>query len=131
MIERAAGADSRMGLGMPSSGAGDQPSDARANNFDTVRLLAALSVVFSHSFLVAEGSEASEPFVWLTGNQCILGLVGVFVFFIISGYLVTASFSRSPMPGRFAQRRVLRMHSGVRGYRPVFACLSWAPARSF
>jgi len=102
-----------MGLGMPSSGADDQPSDARANNFDAVRLLAALSVVFSHSFLVAEGSEASEPFVWLTGNQCILGLVGVFVFFIISGYLVTASFCRTPMPGRFAQRRFLRIYPGL------------------
>lgn len=85
----------------------------RSNNFDAVRLLAALSVVFSHSFLIAEGSEASESFVWLTGNQCVLGLVGVFVFFIISGYLVTASFCRSPRPGRFAQRRFLRIYPGL------------------
>jgi peptidoglycan/LPS O-acetylase OafA/YrhL len=85
----------------------------RANNFDAVRLLAALSVVFSHSFLIAEGSEASEPFVWITGNQCILGLVGVFVFFIISGYLVTESYCRHPAPGRFAVRRVLRIYPGL------------------
>jgi len=70
-------------------------------------------VVFSHSFLIAEGSEAREPFVWITGNQCILGLVGVFVFFIISGYLVTESYCRFPVPGRFAVRRVLRIYPGL------------------
>jgi peptidoglycan/LPS O-acetylase OafA/YrhL len=85
----------------------------RRNNFDPLRLIAALSVVFSHSFLIAEGSEASEPFVWLTGNQCILGLIGVFVFFVISGYLVTESWCRSPLPGRFLLRRTLRIYPGL------------------
>ena len=89
------------------------PAVSRANNFDFLRLVAALSVVFSHSFLIAEGSEASEPFVRLTGNQCVLGLVGVFVFFIISGYLVTGSFLRHPDPGRFALKRVLRIFPGL------------------
>ena len=82
---------------------------ARANNFDALRLAAASSVLFSHSFLIAEGSEAREPFAWLTGNQCILGLVGVFVFFVISGYLVTESWCRTPAPGRFALKRGLRI----------------------
>ncbi len=86
---------------------------SRANNFDAVRLVAALSVVFSHSFLIAEGSEASEPFLRLTGNQCVLGLVGVFVFFIISGYLVTESWCRQPAPTRFAVRRALRIYPGL------------------
>jgi peptidoglycan/LPS O-acetylase OafA/YrhL len=85
----------------------------RRNNFDTLRLIAALSVVFSHSFLIADGSEANEPFVWLSGNQCILGLVGVFVFFVISGYLVTESWCRSPNPGWFAMRRFLRIYPGL------------------
>lgn len=89
------------------------PAVSRANNFDFLRLVAALSVVFSHSFLIAEGSEASEPFVQLTGNQCVLGLVGVFVFFIISGYLVTGSFLRHPAPGRFALKRGLRIFPGL------------------
>lgn len=89
------------------------PANRRANNFDVLRLLAALSVVFSHSFLIAEGSEANEPFVRLTGNQCVLGLVGVFVFFVISGYLVTESYCRHPAPGRFALRRALRLYPGL------------------
>ena len=89
------------------------PAPQRANNFDAVRLAAALSVVFSHSFLIAEGSEANEPFVWITGNQSILGLVGVFVFFVISGYLVTESYCRHPAAGRFAVRRMLRIYPGL------------------
>src|SRR6266404_2684024 len=91
----------------------NQPAGHRANNFDALRLLAALSVVFSHSFLIAEGSEAREPFAWLTGNQCILGLVGVFVFFIISGYLVTESYCRTPAPGRFTLKRGLRIYPAL------------------
>jgi peptidoglycan/LPS O-acetylase OafA/YrhL len=108
---------------LTGSAPGAELEAPRSNNFDAVRLLAALSVVFSHSFLIAEGSEAGEPFVWLTGNQCILGLVGVFVFFIISGYLVTASFCRNPRPGRFAQRRFLRIYPGLVVNALVCACL--------
>jgi peptidoglycan/LPS O-acetylase OafA/YrhL len=89
------------------------PAGHRANNFDAVRLAVALSVVFSHSFLIAEGSEANEPFARITGNQCILGLVGVFVFFVISGYLVTESYIRHPASGRFLLRRMLRIYPGL------------------
>src|SRR5579884_38891 len=85
----------------------------RRNNFDTLRLIAALSVLFSHSFLIAEGTEEREPFVWLSGHQCVLGLVGVFVFFVISGYLVTASWCRTPAPFGFTLRRFLRIFPGL------------------
>jgi len=47
---------------------------ARHNNFDALRLVAAASVVFSHSFLVAEGTQDNEWLIWLTGNQSILVL---------------------------------------------------------
>src|SRR5260221_14779683 len=91
----------------------NHPASHRTNNFGALRLAAAVSVVFSHSFLIAEGSEANEPFVRITGNQCVLGLVGVFVFFIISGYLVTESWCRHPLPGGFALRRALRIYPGL------------------
>jgi len=100
----------------------------RRNNFDVVRLAAAVSVVFSHSFLIAEGSEANEPFVRLTGNQCVLGLVGVFVFFIISGYLVTDSWCRHPASVGFALRRGLRIFPGLlaNGLVCAFVLGPWA-----
>jgi peptidoglycan/LPS O-acetylase OafA/YrhL len=86
---------------------------ARPNNFDALRLLAATSVVFSHSFLVAEGTQDHEPLIWLTGNQSILGLVGVFVFFAISGFLVTQSFEETGDAWRFLAKRALRIFPGL------------------
>ena len=89
------------------------PLGHHSNNFDFLRLVAALSVVFSHSWLIAYGTQRDEPLVWGTHNQCSLGLVGVFVFFVISGYLVTESFCRNPKPGGFVLRRAARIYPGL------------------
>ena len=35
----------------------------RRNNFDALRLVAAVSVIFSHSFLIAEGTQNNEPLI--------------------------------------------------------------------
>jgi peptidoglycan/LPS O-acetylase OafA/YrhL len=86
---------------------------ARYRNFDFLRLVAAVSVIFSHSFLIAEGTQQREPFVVLTGNQTILGLAGVFVFFVISGFLVTQSFVTNASPLRFLAARLLRIFPGL------------------
>jgi len=83
----------------------------RANNFDVLRLIAAGSVIFSHAFLLSQGGEEHEPLKWLTG-QTILGVVGVFVFFVISGFLVTQSFEATQSPLRFAVKRALRIYPG-------------------
>ena len=85
----------------------------RHNNFDALRLVAAASVVFSHSFLIAEGSQNREWLILLTGNQCILGLTGVFVFFAISGYLVTQSFEQTANPLHYLAKRALRVFPGL------------------
>ena len=86
---------------------------ARRNNFDALRLVAAASVIFSHSFLIADGTQDHEPLIRLTGNQSILGLVGVFVFFAISGFLVTQSFEETRDPLRFLAKRALRVCPGL------------------
>lgn len=98
---------------MPLPSARLSPPQSRDNNFDFVRLVAALSVVLSHAFLIAEGTTANEPLVRLSGNQAVLGLLGVFVFFAISGYLVTESYCRNPAPAGFALRRGLRIFPGL------------------
>jgi peptidoglycan/LPS O-acetylase OafA/YrhL len=85
----------------------------RQNNFDALRLVAAISVIFSHSFLIAEGTQNNEPLIRLTGNQSILGLTGVFVFFSISGYLVTQSFEQTGNPLHFLAKRALRIFPGL------------------
>jgi peptidoglycan/LPS O-acetylase OafA/YrhL len=81
----------------------------RRNNFDLLRLLAAVSVIFFHSFLLAQQGQAGEPLMIATQGQAILGLVGVFVFFTISGYLVSQSFDNTRSPLRFALKRGLRI----------------------
>jgi peptidoglycan/LPS O-acetylase OafA/YrhL len=81
----------------------------RQNNFDALRLVAALAVIPSHAFLIAQGTEKNDPLNWLTGNQCMLGLTGVFVFFAVSGFLVTQSFEQTHSPLRYLIKRVLRI----------------------
>lgn len=85
----------------------------RHNNFDALRLVAAISVIFSHAFLIGEGTQDPEPLFWLTGGQTVLGVVGVFVFFTISGYLVTQSFEATGSPVRFLAKRGLRIYPGL------------------
>jgi peptidoglycan/LPS O-acetylase OafA/YrhL len=91
----------------------DRPISARQNNFDALRLVAATSVIFSHSFLIAEGSQDREWLILLTGNQCILGLTGVFVFFAISGFLVVQSFEQTANPLHYLAKRALRIFPGL------------------
>jgi len=108
---------------MPIASPGRPNSQRHANNFDFLRMVAALSVVFSHSFLIAAGTQKNEPLVLFTHNQCPLGLVGVFVFFVISGYLVTESYCRNPRPGGFVLRRAARICPSLVVNGLVIACV--------
>lgn len=84
-------------------------ADARRNAFDTIRLLAAMSVIVSHSFLVTSGSNAIEPLYRLTSGQTSIGGLAVGVFFTISGMFIAASFDRSASAFEFARKRALRI----------------------
>jgi peptidoglycan/LPS O-acetylase OafA/YrhL len=98
---------------MPRShapGSGLEPS--RRNDFDSLRLAAATSVIFSHAFLLSAGEQRTEPLMVLTHGQCVFGVVGVFVFFIVSGYLVTQSFEETGSLARFLLKRFLRIYPG-------------------
>ncbi len=75
-------------------------------NFNALRLLAASSVVFSHSFLIATGSEETEP-LHFTGQ--VTAVYGVFLFFILSGFLVTESAKRSANVIDYFRKRILRI----------------------
>lgn len=66
----------------------EQAYQSKENNFDLLRIIAALLVIASHSFPLA-GSR-NEPFTLLGGFDTGGGW-GVSVFFVISGFLVTKS----------------------------------------
>jgi peptidoglycan/LPS O-acetylase OafA/YrhL len=80
-------------------------------NFDVLRLIAASSVIFSHSFLIADGHERNEPFVGSFGH--ILGVYGVYIFFILSGILVTQSMFSSTSVPAFLTKRFVRIGPGL------------------
>jgi peptidoglycan/LPS O-acetylase OafA/YrhL len=77
----------------------------RRNNFDFVRLVAALCVLVSHQYAL---SGLPEPGVLVES----LGGFGVLVFFSISGFLVTQSWRADPNVWRFGARRLLRIWPG-------------------
>jgi len=81
------------------------------NNFDLIRLAAALAVMVGHSFGVT-GSHEMETMLRLTHKES-FGSLAVYGFFLISGMLVTASYVKQGSPGRYAALRFLRIYPGA------------------
>jgi peptidoglycan/LPS O-acetylase OafA/YrhL len=75
-------------------------------NFDSLRLLFATFVIFSHSFGLL---GLPDPIQNVFGTTS-FGNVGLMGFFLISGYLITQSWMSDPSIGRFLKRRVLRLY---------------------
>lgn len=81
----------------------------RKNNFDAIRLLAAIGVILSHAYPVIEGSNKNEFLYILSGGQTTLGELCVAIFFVISGFLITQSFLRSKSLIEYFVNRVFRI----------------------
>jgi peptidoglycan/LPS O-acetylase OafA/YrhL len=84
--------------------AADPPATTHRDNFDGMRLVASLAVLWSHAFLLTGRSEPMLP-----GGLRSPGHLAVLVFFAMSGYLVFGSWARDGSVFRFAQRRFLRI----------------------
>ncbi|MBP0952511.1 acyltransferase [Pseudomonas alliivorans] len=76
--------------------------DNRSNNFDCVRLLAALAVIYGHAFPLAMASSPT-----LLGNS--IQAFAVKIFFTISGFLICKSWMASPNIGVYLAKRTLRI----------------------
>ena len=87
-------------------------SASHANNFDSLRLIFAVLVIFSHSFPLTRGSNATEPLSRITFGQITFGNISVWAFFVISGFLITQSWQRSPKVVKYLKRRVGRIYPG-------------------
>jgi peptidoglycan/LPS O-acetylase OafA/YrhL len=84
---------------------------SRRNNFDVLRLGAALLVLWAHSYPLI-GKGADDIFAKLIGHYDSGGGLGVTTFFAISGFLVTKSvFERSPAD--YVAARLLRILPGL------------------
>jgi peptidoglycan/LPS O-acetylase OafA/YrhL len=73
--------------------------------FDLMRLIAALLVVVSHTFPLS-----GQPAFRILGVED-LGALGVSIFFVISGFLVAASYQRDPKT--YLVKRILRIEPGL------------------
>jgi len=90
-----------------------------SNNFDALRLIAALCVIVSHEFLFL---GLPEPRVVRAHS---LGSIGVLIFFSISGALVLQSWQRDPDVYRFATKRFLRILPGMVAANAFASVLEW------
>ncbi|MGH7089200.1 MAG: acyltransferase family protein [Stellaceae bacterium] len=97
--------------------------DHRGNNFDALRLGAALSVLLTHAILIGENRIDTDPLMLATGGQCTAGVAGVFLFFVISGYLVTGSAAATGSTVRFLLKRALRIYPGLAACLLVLALI--------
>lgn len=90
--------------------------DFRINNFNLLRLMAALQVALHHSTAhldmfpswKEQGLEA-----WLLFAEAINLIPGVPIFFFISGFLISRSFENNAKLGEYALNRMLRIYPGL------------------
>ncbi|MBW4964164.1 acyltransferase [Sulfitobacter sp. CW3] len=82
-------------------------AQGRDNNFNLIRFCAATAVLVSHAWPVALGQGQIEPLKSALGHS--LGQLAVYVFFMLSGFFITASFERSNSPGGFIIARAARL----------------------
>ena len=81
-----------------------------SNNFDALRVAAACTVLYDHHHVL---SGLPEPQFF--NFQHTFGGAAIIVFFVISGYLVTASWYNDPSFVRFSLRRILRIWPALIG----------------
>jgi peptidoglycan/LPS O-acetylase OafA/YrhL len=88
------------------------PADAprHYSTFDALRIIAAIAVILSHAYPL---TGHREPFtVHLGGYTPDLGTSAVAVFFVISGFLITMSWNRTPGTRSFVVKRFARIWPG-------------------
>jgi peptidoglycan/LPS O-acetylase OafA/YrhL len=83
----------------------------RDNNFQLVRLFAATFVVVFHSFALT-GRWTQEP-LWRVMPETNFGALGVKIFFVVSGFLVTQSWLSRRAAAPFVAARVLRIYPAL------------------
>jgi peptidoglycan/LPS O-acetylase OafA/YrhL len=78
----------------------------RNNNFDAVRILAALVVIFGHAHPLSGATDAT-----VLGNA--VQSIAVKIFFVVSGFLVAKSWQADPHLVRYLMRRGMRLIPGL------------------
>ena len=72
----------------------------------------AILVIYSHAFPLAAANSEGEIIIALTGGQYSAGGLAVAVFFIISGFLVSASYENAKGLFSYLKKRIFRIFPG-------------------
>lgn len=83
------------------------PVSVRLNNFNLIRLFAALQVLIGHG--VSHLKVQPPDFVWVILNY----FSGVPIFFVISGFLISMSWDRAPSLRQYIWNRILRIYPAL------------------
>ena len=94
------------GRSRPPGGFQGAPKLTKLNSFDWLRLLAAAMVIHHHVYPLSGRTAPSFFFADY-------GALGVGIFFVISGYLVSGSLARSATLGDYIKKRLLRIEPGL------------------
>jgi len=90
------------GTNAPSYSAQQPVQDPRDNNFNIIRLIASIFVFAGHMEMIRSGSPL------LFGIHSVHEM-GVWILFLVSGYLITKSWLSDPHPLHYAIRRFFRL----------------------
>ena len=83
----------------------------RSNNMQLLRMAAATAVLLFHCYALTD-HWTEEP-LWRSAPPLNLGALGVQVFFVVSGFLVTQSWLTRQALGSFVKARVLRIYPAL------------------
>lgn len=81
------------------------------NNFNLLRLIFAILVIFSHSFELIEGNRNNEILTKIF-HTISFGDLSVDGFFLLSGYLIVKSWNTNSNIWQFLKKRILRIYPG-------------------
>ena len=84
-------------------------SKDRNNNLNFIRFIAAIMVVFAHSFPLSMGEGCFDPLNHLTKGQISFGSLAVCVFFFFSGFFLNRSVSKGYGAIVFFKARCIRI----------------------
>jgi peptidoglycan/LPS O-acetylase OafA/YrhL len=82
----------------------------RGPSFDLIRLIAAILVVYAHSFLVVGQRDNAWQLLFPGVDS---GTFAVSIFFAASGYMITESLRRNPAWNIFLYKRALRIYPAL------------------
>jgi peptidoglycan/LPS O-acetylase OafA/YrhL len=96
------------------------------NAFDLLRLVLATLVVLEHSYFLIDGTSERDPLSILSRGQTNSGQLAVYMFFSLSGFLVTSSLLESSGVLHYLKKRVARIVPGFL-VATAMACLIVGP----